>query len=293
VILFDGNKPIDFIPIKYDLEMKFRDIKQIIYLKKQIGFDVKHKELLLKIPHNFFYCEKKMDETFILENENIKSESILLLKPNKKAIFKNNINKILQRHIHYTDMGIFDIPYLKKLSPFTIIPYLTQNVKIHIDISKNGLQIVKLFWQKQHSGMNIKYCYGTAFDRMRNYSAITRMCRFWILEANTSENEIYTLTNVYVNIYPVENKIELRQLQSGKYLLLDSFKNIKGLTFYSESGGISSVIQNFKLLPKSMMKHQIRKTFWKEKKNLTEIVVTIFVTILLLVLYLKIFSSLF
>ena len=117
MILFDGNKPIDFIPIKYDLEMKFRDIKQIIYLKNQIGFNVKHKELLLKIPHNFFYCEKKItiginmmnlfkliktmnnNDTLTLfvekDNQNKLGIKINNIEKNTKTLFKMNLLDIL------------------------------------------------------------------------------------------------------------------------------------------------------------------------------------------------------
>jgi len=227
-----------------------------------------------------------MNDNATLENENVVSESILLLKPNKKAIFKMGMNMIFQRYMHYTSM-VFEMSYLKNLGPFTIIPYLTQNIKIYIEIRENGLEIVKLFWKEQNPGsVRIDYCYGTATDRIQNYSKTNRMFRCWIREKDTDPDESYILTNVYVNMYPEEKKIELRQLKGGKYLLLETFENVKDLLFYSESG-IPSVLQNFKLLPESM-NHQIKRKFWKEKYNLSaEFVVTILFATFFLVCFLS------
>jgi len=284
VILFHENKPVNFIPIKYDLEMKFRDVKQMIYWKERMAFDGYPKKLLFQLSHDFFYCVKKMDDnSTIIENEHIKTGSILRLEPNKNKTFNMEIDEILQ--VYREDTFIhkptcISMSKLKNLGSFTITPYVNKKIRIHIEVEENGLFRVSLLWDQQNGTVDILYDFKAIRERIKNHSALDCLYILWVEKTNTSTCDLFTLRNIYFPMFPPENTIELKQLEIKKNFLLEKFENVKSLSFHIESG-TPSIFQKFEPLPDSM-NHQIIRKFWIKKFNFVDFVAIIFFTGLLL-----------
>jgi len=299
VIIIHENTPTDFITIKYEMEMKFRDIKQMIYWKERIGSDRNPKKLLFQTPHDFFYCVKKMNDNSMVESKTFKEGSILRLEPTKKTIFhyflksSTEINMGISEIFHvYRDgdasshpsMGL-SMTMLKTLGPFTITPYSNKQIRIHLDVGKNGIFKVSLLWDKQNNVVDILHDYKTVRERIKNHSVLNCLYILWIEKTNTNSCELYTFRNIYHKMYPPENKIDLKQLKIEDFLLSQQFENTKSFMFYSDSR-LPSVFQNFNSLSDSM-NHEMKAFVLKEK--FIDFFVIIVFTGLVLTLILKTF----